>query len=60
MGHSSPFVNPTHIELGHYVGEVNYTMTGLWHVYITVKDKDGNVLLDADDKDENLAFIMTL
>ena len=60
MGHSSPFVNPTHSEMGHYVGEVNYTMTGLWHVYITVKDKDGTVLLDADDKDENLAFVMTL
>ena len=60
MGHSSPFVNPTHTELGHYVGEVNYTMTGLWHVYVTVKDENGNILLDADDKDENFAFIMTL
>jgi len=31
MGHGSPNnVNPTHIGNGHYIGKVNFTMTGLW------------------------------
>ena len=49
MGHGSPNnVNPTHIGNGHYEGVVNYTMTGLWRVHMTVKDKDGNVMNDAN------------
>ncbi len=33
MGHGSPNnVNPVHEEMGHYLGEVNFTMTGDWLV----------------------------
>jgi hypothetical protein len=33
MGHGSPNnVNPVHDEIGHYLGEVNFTMTGDWLV----------------------------
>jgi hypothetical protein len=33
MGHGSPNnVNPVHMGMGHYLGKVNFTMTGLWNV----------------------------
>lgn len=33
MGHGSPNnTNPAHIGKGHYKGQLNFTMTGLWHV----------------------------
>jgi hypothetical protein len=51
MGHSSTFVNPTYTSMGHYVGEVNFGMGGLWYVYNTIKDKDGTVLV-ADDTEK--------
>jgi hypothetical protein len=45
MGHGSPNnVNPTHIGNGHYTGIVNFTMSGLWRVAVTLK-KD-NVVMD--------------
>lgn len=54
MGHGSPGnVNPVYTEMGHYVGKVNYTMTGLWRVHVTVKDGDGNIMND------NMYFDMT-
>jgi hypothetical protein len=35
MGHGSPNnVNPVHKNLGHYQGNVNFTMTGLWRVHL--------------------------
>ncbi len=38
MGHGSPNnVNPVNTTLGHYVGKVNFTMTGLWNVKLTLK-----------------------
>jgi hypothetical protein len=38
MGHGSPNnVNPVFISMGHYIGKVNFTMTGLWNVKITLK-----------------------
>lgn len=41
MGHGSPNnVNPTHDALGHYTGEVNFTMTGFWRVHLTLKRGD--------------------
>lgn len=39
MGHGSPNnVNPVHQSGGHYIGKVNFTMTGLWHLHLTLKD----------------------
>ena len=37
MGHGSPNnVNPTHTSNGHYVGQVNFTMTGAWVIDLTL------------------------
>lgn len=39
MGHGSPNnVNPTHSSGGHYKGKVNFTMTGLWYLHLSLKD----------------------
>ena len=39
MGHGSPNnVNPTHSQNGHYMGKVNYTMTGYWKVNVNIYD----------------------
>lgn len=39
MGHGSPNnVNPTHAGNGHYKGKVNFTMTGLWRINLTIMD----------------------
>lgn len=44
MGHGSPNnVNPTHTGNGHYMGKVNFTMTGLWRVNLIIK-KDGVII----------------
>jgi hypothetical protein len=46
MGHGSPNnVNPVLTALGHYVGKVNFTMTGLWRIHLKLK-KDGQVISD--------------
>jgi hypothetical protein len=45
MGHGSPNnVNPVHTANGHYLGKVNFTMTGLWRVNLIIK-KNG-VMID--------------
>jgi len=37
MGHGSPNnVNPVNVGNGHYVGKVNFTMTGLWRVKLNI------------------------
>lgn len=47
MNHGSPNnVNPIHVEDGHYLGVVNFTMTGWWQVNMIIKDGEGNVLAD--------------
>ncbi len=47
MGHGSPDnVNPVFTSNGHYLGTVNYTMTGLWQVNIAIKDSAGTVMND--------------
>lgn len=39
MGHGSPDnVNPESIGNGHYKGSVNFTMTGLWHINMVIKE----------------------
>ena len=49
MGHGSPGnVNPVYTSIGHYKGTVNYTMTGLWRVHITVKDAGGSVMNESN------------
>lgn len=41
MGHGSPNnVNPVHTVNGHYVGSVNFTMTGAWRVNMTITKGD--------------------
>lgn len=46
MGHGSPNnVNPVHTADGHYKGKVNFTMTGLWRINVTLK-KNGTVISD--------------
>ncbi len=38
MGHGSPNnINPVHVANGHYVGTVNFTMTGAWRINLVVK-----------------------
>ena len=32
-----------------YRGTINLTMTGLWRIHLTVKDKDGNIVAGGDD-----------
>jgi len=49
MGHGSPGnINPVHTEMGHYVGEVNFTMTGYWMVNMTIKDENSTILDDSN------------
>ncbi|MCF8464089.1 MAG: FixH family protein [Flavobacteriales bacterium] len=46
MGHGSPNnVNPTHTGNGHYEGKVNFTMTGLWRINLTIMD--GTTVVDS-------------
>jgi hypothetical protein len=41
MGHGSPNnVNPVHTANGHYLGSVNFTMTGAWRINMTIKKGD--------------------
>ena len=41
MGHGSPNnVNPVHVSNGHYVGSVNFTMTGAWRINMIIKKSD--------------------
>jgi len=48
MDHGSPNnENPVHTEDGHYVGKLNFTMTGWWRVHITLKEGDEIVTDDA-------------
>lgn len=45
MGHGSPNnVNPIHLQNGHYVGEVNFTMSGYWKVNLVVKNDEGQMI----------------
>ena len=38
MGHGSPNnVNPVYVGNGHYVGSVNFTMTGDWRIHMVIK-----------------------
>ncbi|WP_181163807.1 FixH family protein [Pontibacter mangrovi] len=42
MGHGSPNnVSPVHTGQGHYKGQVNFTMTGLWYLHLTLRDTSG-------------------
>ena len=44
MGHGSPNnVNPVLTENGHYMGTVNFTMTGAWRINMVFK-QDGRII----------------
>jgi hypothetical protein len=46
MDHGSPNnEHPVHTTNGHYLGKVNFTMTGWWRVHLTMK-KEGTVIAD--------------
>ncbi len=46
MGHGSPNnVDPTHGADGHYNGQVNFTMTGLWNINLRIMD--GTTVVDS-------------
>jgi hypothetical protein len=48
MDHGSPNnEHPAHIGEGHYVGKLNFTMTGWWRVHITLKKGDEIITDDA-------------
>ena len=48
MDHGSPNnENPVHVSNGHYVGKVNFTMTGWWRVHLVIKKGVGIVKDDA-------------
>ncbi|MCK4750550.1 MAG: FixH family protein [Bacteroidales bacterium] len=54
MEHGSPNnENPIHTEMGHYVGKVNFTMTGWWRIHLTMKKGDDIV---CDDKYMDITF----
>lgn len=54
MGHGSPDnVNPVHMSMGHYQGEVNLTMPGWWELNMTIKDNTGAILDDSHVFDIN-------
>ena len=40
-----------------YRGSINLTMTGLWRIHLTVKDKDGNVVAGGDDLKDGLSSL---
>ena len=51
MGHHT---SPDNVSLtlqpdGSYRGAINVTMTGLWRIHLTVKDKAGNIVAGGDD-----------
>jgi hypothetical protein len=47
MGHGSPNnVNPVATDNGHYMGKVNFTMTGYWKVNMTFKDAQSIMMWD--------------
>lgn len=44
MGHGSPNnVNPVHTANGHYLGSVNFTMTGEWRINLIIKKGDRTI-----------------
>ena len=40
-----------------YRGSINLTMTGLWRIHLTVKDKEGNVVAGGDDLKDGLSSL---
>ena len=53
MGHGSPNnENPVHQDNGHYMGKVNFTMTGWWKVNLTIQDGE-------DIMTDNISFDIT-
>ncbi len=41
MDHGSPNnINPAHVKDGHYMGKVNFTMTGTWQINLMLKKKE--------------------
>ncbi len=44
-GHGSPNnVNPTHTAEGHYQGNINYTMSGVWDIFLDISNSDSVIV----------------
>ena len=49
-GHTSPGNTPLTLQLdGSYQGTINLTMTGLWRIFLTVRDAKGDVVAGGDE-----------
>jgi len=56
--HTSPDnTNWTKQSDGSYSGVLNLTMTGLWRIHLTVKDKNGNVVAGGDDLSDGFSSL---
>ncbi|MDO4462862.1 MAG: FixH family protein [Bacteroidia bacterium] len=42
---------------GQYTGVVNFTMTGLWRLHLTVRDEEGNIVAGGDDTDHGFSSL---
>jgi hypothetical protein len=56
MSHGTPHTDPSHTSMGHYTGDINFSMSGLWYIYVALDDADDNLLVDEMDQ----YFEMTL
>ena len=56
--HTSPDNEPLRLtEKGYYEGKLNLTMTGRWHIHLTVYDAEGKTVAGDENKhDENGHF----
>lgn len=56
--HSSPEGEPLTADAnGIYKGVVNFTMTGLWRLHLTVKDNAGNIVAGGDENDHGFSTL---
>ncbi len=59
--HSSPGNEPLILQAdGSYQGTINLTMTGLWRIFLTVKDAQGNVVAGGDIDTSTLYWDVTI
>ena len=42
---------------GSYQGAINLTMTGLWRIHLTIRDKNGNVVSGGDDQSDGYSSL---
>ena len=56
--HTSPDnVSLTYQQEGLYAGTINLTMTGLWRIYLTIRDSKGNVVAGGDNTNDGFSSL---